>query len=121
MHTAQVCLSPVRVPELHGSRTGSRKSGRAAVMDSITLQRAPSLVCHSAGPPVSPNDCLGLHNKVPRPGLGLKTKEIYSLSLEAQSLRWGCRQGRTPPEDPGEGPSCLLQLLGVASVPAFPA
>ena len=37
---------------------------------------------------------------------------VYCLPvLEARGLKSRCRQGSVPPEDLGEGPSCLFQLM----------
>lgn len=45
---------------------------------------------------------------------GLKATERCRRRLDAGNLRPRCHGGHTPTEARGEGPSCLLQLLGAA-------
>ena len=53
---------------------------------------------------------------------GMKATGLYCLSvLETRCLSSRCHQGWFYPEAPGEGPSCLFQLLGAPGVPGLVA
>ena len=42
--------------------------------------------------------------------------DLFIIALETRRLRSGCPRAELPAEVPGEGPSCLFQLMGALGI-----